>query len=128
MQKMKSFNTGWLFLLAVVTILCLSRCSADVELNASYESVPIVFGLLDAEVDTQWVRINRTWLGEGDQNIYALIQDSSEYENSRLQAEFIEVGGTGVYELKDTLLENKDESGAFRIGIERLFCGVLAIR
>lgn len=113
MQKMKSSNIVWLFSIAVVTILGLSRCSTDVDLNASYESVPIVFGLLDAEVDTQWVRINRTWLGEGDQNIYALIQDSSEYENSRLHAEFIEVGGTGVYELKDTLLENKDESGAF---------------
>ncbi len=104
MQKMKSSNIVWLFSIAVVTILGLSRCSTDVDLNASYESVPIVFGLLDAEVDTQWVRINRTWLGEGDQNIYALIQDSSEYENSRLHAEFIEVGGTGVYELKDTLL------------------------
>jgi len=113
MQEKKSTNFLWAFMLAVVAIFSLSRCSTEVDLNAPYASIPIVFGLLDAEVDTQWVRINRTWLGDGDQNIYALIQDSSEYENSRLEAQFSEVGSSNVYELKDTILENKDENGAF---------------
>ena len=108
------------FTLACLTMFSLSRCTTKVDLNAPYASVPIVFGLLDAELDTQWVRINRTWLGEGDQNIYALIQDSSEYENSRLQARFLEVYPNGqpideyvYYQLKDTILENKEENGAF---------------
>ena len=33
-----------------------------------------MFGSLDADQDVQWVKINRTWLGEGDQNVYAQIQ------------------------------------------------------
>ena len=79
-------------------------------------SIPVVFGLLDAEADTQWVRINRTWLGDGDQTQIALISDSSEYETSRLSTRFVEVVNdidTRVFELRDTLLQNKDEDGVF---------------
>ena len=56
-----------IFLLAAIFTLGLSRCTTDVDLTAPYVSIPVVFGLLDAESDTQWVRINRTWLGDGDQ-------------------------------------------------------------
>jgi hypothetical protein len=100
----------------IVSSLSLTRCSTDVDLTAPYMSIPVVFGLLDAEVDTQWVRINRTWLGEGDQTSIALIRDSSEYDPSRLQARFVEVisGIDGrVFNLQDTLLENKDPNGVF---------------
>jgi len=105
-----------LFLLATIFILALTRCNTEVDLTAPYMSIPVVFGLLDADVDTQWVRINRTWLGDGDQTQIALIADSSEYEPSRLSAQFIEVvNGVDerVFELHDTLLQNKDEDGVF---------------
>ncbi|MDE0917450.1 MAG: hypothetical protein OSA04_03995 [Flavobacteriales bacterium] len=105
-----------IFLLAAIFTLGLSRCTTDVDLTAPYVSIPVVFGLLDAEADTQWVRINRTWLGDGDQTQIALIPDSSEYETSRLSARFVEVVNdidTRVFELRDTLLQNKDEDGVF---------------
>ena len=101
---------------ALIAILSLSRCSTDVDLSAPYASIPVVFGLLDADVDTQWVRINRTWLGDGDQTQVALIQDSSEYAIDRIDARVVEVVNgidNKVYELVDTLLENKDENGVF---------------
>jgi len=104
------------FLLAAIFTLGFTRCSTDVDLTAPYVSIPVVFGLLDAEADTQWVRINRTWLGDGDQTQIALISDSSEYETSRLSTRFVEVVNeidTRVFELKDTLLQNKDEDGVF---------------
>jgi hypothetical protein len=41
-----------------------SSCSTDIDLNAPYQKTAVVFGLLDAQQDTQWVRINRTWLGQ----------------------------------------------------------------
>ncbi|MBM71996.1 MAG: hypothetical protein CL847_04345 [Crocinitomicaceae bacterium] len=120
MHEKKSYSFFTIFSLGLILMFGFSRCSSEVDLNAPYQSIPIIFGLLDAEVDTQWVRINRTWLGEGDQNIFALIQDSSEYENSRVKAQFVEVYangqevvGTPPFILKDTLLENKDESGIF---------------
>ena len=54
-------------------------CSTDVDLTAEYQSIPVVYGLLEMEADTQWVRINRTWLGDGNQIEAAAIRDSSEY-------------------------------------------------
>lgn len=103
---------SWIILLSAV-VFSISSCSTEVNLNAPYESEPVIFGLLDSEVDTQWVKINRTWFGEGDQNVFAQIQDSSEYENSRLQAQFVGVSTGIVYPLKDTILDNKDENGIF---------------
>ena len=109
-------KSGAVFMLAAIFTLGLTRCTTDVDLTAPYVSIPVVFGLLDAEADTQWVRINRTWLGDGDQTQIALISDSSEYETSRLSTRFVEVVNeidTRVFELKDTLLQNKDEDGVF---------------
>lgn len=114
-KRFRNFTIG--FTAFATLIMGMASCDTKVDLNAPYMSVPVVFGLLDAELDTQWVKINRTWLGEGDQTQFALIADSSEYENHRLQAKFIEVINdmpTGrEFPLKDTILENKEEDGAF---------------
>ena len=113
---MMQVNFKSIAILGGLAIIFLSRCNTDVDLTAPYKSVPVVFGLLDAAADTQWVRINRTWLGEGDQTQAALIADSSEYENPRLKAQFVEVvdGMDGrVFDLQDTLLQNKSEDGVF---------------
>ncbi|PCJ82242.1 MAG: hypothetical protein COA49_01725 [Bacteroidetes bacterium] len=109
-------NFKTVVILGSMAIAFFSRCNTDVDLTAPYMSIPVVFGLLDAEADTQWVRINRTWLGEGDQTDAALIADSSEYSSSRLEAQFVEVinGVDGrVFTLQDTLLQNKSEDGVF---------------
>lgn len=69
-------------LTAAVGILLVATwwgCSTDVDLTAEYQSIPVVYGLLEMEADTQWVRINRTWLGDGNQIDAAAIRDSSEY-------------------------------------------------
>lgn len=116
MQKMKPKNKIVCIATALIAVLSLSRCTTDVDLTAPYASIPVVFGLLDAEVDTQWVKINRTWLGDGDQTQAALVQDSSEYDVDRIQARFIEVINgidNRTFELVDTLLENKEDDGVF---------------
>ena len=104
------------YLIVLISIMGFSSCNTDVDLTAPYKSLPVVFGLLDAEVDTQWVRINRTWLGDGDQTEVALIADSSEYDPSRIQAQIVEVINNidgRVFGLRDTLLQNKDDNGVF---------------
>jgi hypothetical protein len=116
MQEKKNSRFLPVLCIAIISTFGLSRCTTEVDLTAPYLSIPVVFGLLDAEVDTQWVRINRTWLGEGDQTSIALIRDSSEYDPSRIQAQFVEVVGgidNRVFLLEDTLLENKDADGVF---------------
>lgn len=99
----------------LLTAAVLFGCSTEVELNAPYESETVVFGLLDPRQDTQWVKINRTWLGETNNLQVAAIQDSSEYPEGAFTA-YIERWENGnmtqVYQLQDTLLENK-EPGLF---------------
>lgn len=92
-----------------------SSCSTDIDLNAPYQKTAVVFGLLDAQQDTQWVRINRTWLGSGDQFDSALIADSSEYAPEELTVLIKERVGASSREwtLLDTLIENKETAGIF---------------
>lgn len=91
-------------------------CSTDVELNAPYDSKTVVFSLLDPGLDTQWVKINRTWLGEGDNLLVAAIRDSSEYQSGAFEGVVQEVQNGNVistYALHDTLLNNKETNGIF---------------
>ena len=61
--------------------LIFSSCSTDFELNAPYEIVPVVYGLLDQSKDTQFVKINRSFLGYGNNVDYAAINDCTHFEN-----------------------------------------------
>jgi hypothetical protein len=67
-------------LAAIITAaVAMNSCETEVDLLAPYKSVPVVIGVLDHTVDTQFFRINRTFLGEGDANLFANIKDSVEY-------------------------------------------------
>ena len=109
-------------------------CSTEVDLTAPYDSIPVVYGLLELEADTQWVKVNRTWLGEGNQLLAAQVADSSEYPAGAVDARIVELipsssGGivgnelpTGrEWTLKDTLIDNKDVSGIFFGPLQRVY-------
>ena len=61
--------------------LIFSSCSTNFELNAPYETIPVVYGLLDQSKDTQFVKINRSFLGYGNNVDYAAINDCTHFEN-----------------------------------------------
>jgi hypothetical protein len=46
-------------LLSIFLILLISACKPDFDLNASYKNVTVVYGLLDANADTNYVKIYR---------------------------------------------------------------------
>ena len=66
--------------IAAVSLALFSSCDTDVDLTAPYASTTVVFGLLDPQADTQFVKITKTFLGDGNLNDYAMIRDSSEYK------------------------------------------------
>ena len=43
-----------------------TACETDFDVNAKWEETTVVYGLLDASTDTQYVRINKAFLGEMD--------------------------------------------------------------
>ena len=78
--------------LAIATLAVLiNSCETEVDLEAPYKSTAVIVGILDLRVDTQFVRINRTYLGSGDANIYAGIRDSVEYAQGEVEAWLIKL-------------------------------------
>ncbi|MCZ4409199.1 hypothetical protein O3Q51_10280 [Cryomorphaceae bacterium 1068] len=97
-----------LFLLfSAVTIIFLSSCETDVELLAPYDETPVIYGILDYTADTQFVRINKTFLGTGDPNQYAAIKDSVEYDPADVIAKIIKYDDDGDF-LSEITLEPID--------------------
>ena len=96
-------------------------CSTEVDLNAPYEERTLAFCLLDPAADEQWVRVNRTWLGEGNNLVFAQEADSSEYAPGAVSitVEGFDSGDTGfqtplfTFTAQDTVLQDKDDNGIF---------------
>lgn len=114
-----------LFLLALV-LLVLAGCETEVDLNAPYKNTTVIFGLLDPDFngdnqitvqDTQWIKINKTFLGEGDNNAYAAVRDSSEYQDDDFVKKIVQRINDGdvveEYELHSTTISNRQMNGIF---------------
>lgn len=80
-----------LSLLAV--LIGFNACSTDVDLYADYKDIPVIYGLLNATEDTNFVRINRAFSGSNEHHInaheVALIADSCNYPG-KLNAYIVE--------------------------------------
>lgn len=105
-----------------------NACSTDVELYADYKDIPVVYGLIDATADTNFVRINRAFSSSNDNpiNAYevAMIADSCNYPG-KLEAclleyrknpnsygsEFVLTGRDTIF--LDTMTINHKEPGVF---------------
>lgn len=65
----------------IATITAIQSCKTDFELYAPYDDIPVVYAILDQSVDTQYVKVNKTYLGQGDNASYASINDSVLFDN-----------------------------------------------
>ncbi len=70
-----------LLIISTLVLAFFSTCETDIDITGDYQRTPVIFGLLDITADTQFVLINRTFLGSGDAFEAALIEDSMLYEN-----------------------------------------------
>lgn len=112
-------------ILAMAVLLgILASCSTDVELYADYKDIPVVYGLIDASQDTNFVRINRAFSSSNDHPInaheVALIADSCNYPG-KLDARIVEYKAvyanyyepTGRVLQLDTMTLHNKEQGTF---------------
>jgi len=116
--------------LLLVALFC--SCSTDVELYADYKEIPVVYGLIDAQADTNFVKITRAFCGTNDNPINAFevaqVYDSSNYPG-KLDAFFVElqkVQGqgfqpTGRTFYLDTLTVHNKEDGLFYAPHQKLY-------
>ncbi len=102
-------------LFALIGLITFTACEKDFSLNGTYKRTPVVFGLIDQSDSIHMIRITRTFLGDGDNNEYAQIADSSYFD--QVDAKVIELDENGIetnreWQLHDTLITNK-ETGLF---------------
>ena len=101
-----------------------ASCSTDVEMYTDYKDVAIIYGLLNYQSDTNYIKITRAFCGTNDDPInaheVALIADSSNYPG-KLETRLVELKSTigSQYEptgrefVLDTMTIHDKEEGTF---------------
>lgn len=103
-----------IWLLPPLLALFFVSCEEEFDINAPYQDITVVYGILDQGDDTIFLKINKAFLGEGDVLEMAQIADSSLYVNG-LSAVIEEWNDNQMlisYTLDSITLDNK-ESGTF---------------
>lgn len=103
----------FLFWFGFVLIL-FSSCSSEVNFLADYEEIPIIYGVLDAKADTNFIKITRAFYANSDAQVVALNPDSSNYPG-KLNARLVEYqNGDSVREIiLDTIIIHNKQQGVF---------------
>lgn len=102
------------FLSVIASILFLGSCHPEVDLFADYKEIPVVYGFLDADADTNFILIKRAFLSEDNPMQYVNVPDSTNYSD-RLDVRLVEyVDGRKSREIIfDTITKFNKESGTF---------------
>tara|TARA_B110000240_G_C13512553_1_gene460653 strand:- start:7499 stop:8476 length:978 start_codon:yes stop_codon:yes gene_type:complete len=90
------------FILSFLLVLLASSCETDFNVNADWDEVTILYGLLDQSNDLQYVKINKAFLGQEDALLMASNSDSSNFEPNDLEITIYKIK-TSSFNSFDTL-------------------------
>lgn len=68
-----------LFIICFSISLSFISCSTDVDIYAEYKDISIVYGMIEPESDTTWIKVTKAFLGPGNALLIAQNPDSSQY-------------------------------------------------
>ena len=111
----------WARLILLAFPLVIYSCDNKVDLVAEGQETPVVFGFIDPTVDTQFVKINKSFVTEG--NAYTAALDPSLSEYTDLLAYVVEWDGNdsvASYILNEKEITNKD-SGVFYYPVQTVY-------
>ena len=91
-----------IYLLVSVFTIIFTSCDTDFDVNAEWEEVTVVYGLLDAgdEMKTQQIKISKAFLGKMDALQMAQYADSINFDEGELAVKVIRVKNNGI---RDTI-------------------------
>ena len=120
--KIKSAMKRIYFAFCLPLVLLFFSCSTDVDLYAEYKEKPVIYGLLDARADTNYVKITRIMSVQGDAYQVALNPDSSNYPG-KLDVRIVEyLNGDSIREIVlDTITINDKEQGLFYAPKQKMY-------
>lgn len=110
----------WAF--ALFFLLSFQACKTDLDVNAPYKEITVVYGLLNQNDTIHFIKINKSFLGEADAYAMASVRDSSEYKSISAKVTELKNGAkTGrEWALKDSIFTNK-ESGDFYFPEQKVY-------
>ena len=87
-----------IYLILSVFIIVFTACETDFDVNASWEEVTVVYGLLDAGVgkELQQIKISKAFLGEMDALQMAQYADSINIDTNNLRVRIISMKDNGM--------------------------------
>lgn len=109
-------------ILALVVLAAFARCSTEVDMYAEYKQVPIIYGLLEARSDTNFIKLTRSFYTQGDAYQTAINPDSSNYAG-KLDVRLVEYrNGDSIREIiLDTITKHDKEQGIFYAPHQKLY-------
>lgn len=90
MYHKNSFKVNRYFFVVIAVLLLLTSCKVDFSPNAEWKEIPVVYCVLDQNDDTTYVRIQKCFLGLGDNHQYTQISDSTNYPEGALTVRMVE--------------------------------------
>ena len=109
-------------LLLMVCVGMFSNCKHEVDLYADYKQIPIIYGVLDPQADTNFIKITRAFCAPGDASQIALNPDSSSFPG-RLDARLTEyLNNEPTREIiLDTITRRNKQEGVFYAPAQKLY-------
>jgi len=96
-----------IYLILSIFAIVFTACETDFDVNAEWKETTVVFGLLDAAKDIQFVKIKKVFLGEADAELMASFSDSVNYIPADLEVVLYKINFNDTIDsrvLKDTLI------------------------
>lgn len=107
---------SFLFSLIAVGMILLSSCKDKLNLIGDAKESAVVIGILDKANTTHYVKITRSFIGDGVTSAVdiAKISDSSYFQNIAVKVEELVNGSvTRTFNLADTMINEKNTNGVF---------------
>jgi hypothetical protein len=92
-------------LIGFICVTMFASCKTDFEVNAPYKDITVVYGLMNQTDSTQYIKIYKAFLGEGDATVFAQNPDSIYYPEGKIEAK-LERWYQGIY--KETFILQRD--------------------
>ncbi len=101
-----------IFFVAIASF-AITSCETDIDVNAEYKDITVVYGLIDPNESSHYVKINKTFLGEGNAFDLAANESNFNYDTQDLDVRVDAYSSQGnlvqSYSLQPTDTIAKDE-------------------
>jgi hypothetical protein len=103
-------------LLLLSAVLLLNSCETDFKTTAPYKEVMVVYGLLDPNDSIQFIRVGKSFLGEGNVLVMSQQADSITYADDALEVTMEKQTGSQTQSYALTRIDTIDkETGIFNV-------------